>query len=79
MTLWESLGAVGPIGPDYVTKWKTESGSMILYHVLFPLFMPMFLLWGFLNWLSYKTAFDVQWPSAVVNEVESSTPNLKRV
>jgi hypothetical protein len=69
-TLWESMGAVGPIGPGYFEKWKTQRGTMVLYHLLFPLFLPMFLLWGFLNWLSYKTATAVQWPTEIIETLQ---------
>lgn len=75
-TLWESMGAVGPIGPEYLNNWKSQKGTMILYHMLFPLFFPMFLLWGFFNWLSYKTSIPVQWPSVVIEEVQGGALDL---
>ena len=68
-TLWQSLGAVGPIGPKYVHWWKDQLPFMILIHVLFPFFVPFFLLWGFFNWLSYKTATPVEWPQEVLDAV----------
>jgi hypothetical protein len=71
-TLWESMGAVGPIGPEYFLEWKKQRAMMILYHVLFPLFLPMFLLWGFFNWLSYKTAIPVYWPPEVMGAVQTA-------
>ena len=74
-TLWESMGAVGPIGPDYFSLWKTQRGTMIFYHVLFPFFLPMFLLWGLFNWLSYKTATPIQWPQEVLDAVQSEPAN----
>ena len=74
-TLWESMGAVGPIGPDYFSLWKTQRGTMIFYHVLFPFFLPMFLLWGLFNWLSYKTATPIQWPQEVLGAVQSEPAN----
>lgn len=70
-TLWESMGAVGPIGPDYFSLWKTQRGTMIFYHLLFPFFLPMFLLWGLFNWLSYKTATPIHWPQEVLDAVQS--------
>jgi hypothetical protein len=70
-TLWQSMGAVGPIGPDYFSLWKTQRGTMIFYHILFPFFLPMFLLWGLFNWLSYKTATPIHWPQEVLDAVQS--------
>lgn len=64
-TLWESMGAVGPIGPEYFQQWRTLTPLMVIYHVLFPLFLPMFLLLGLFNWLSYKTATPIRWPDEI--------------
>ena len=74
-TLWESMGAVGPIGPDYFSLWKTQRGTMIFYHILFPFFLPMFLLWGFFNWLSYKTATQIHWPQEVLDAIQAERRN----
>jgi hypothetical protein len=41
----------------------------ILAHVLLPLSVPFFLLWGFFNWLSYKTAYAVDWPEEIKQAV----------
>lgn len=68
-TLWQSLGAVGPIGPSYGRWWKDNTAFMILIHVLFPFFVPFFLLWGIFNWLSYRTATPIQWPDEVMQAV----------
>lgn len=69
-TLWESMGAVGPFGPEYFSLWKTQRGTMIFYHALLPFFLPMFLLWGLFNWLSYKTATPIHWPQEVLDAVQ---------
>ena len=61
-TLLQSLSAVGPFGSNYVQWWKDATGQMILGHLLFPVTIPFFLLWGMLNWLSYKTSVRVDWP-----------------
>lgn len=68
-TLWQSLAAVGPVGPSYAKWWKHQSAFMILIHVLFPFFVPFFLLWGIFNWLSYRTATPIQWPDEVMQAV----------
>ncbi|MFT3721150.1 DUF6708 domain-containing protein [Pseudorhodoferax sp.] len=59
--LWQSLAAVGPVGSSYKRWWKDNAGFMILIHVLFPVFVPFFLLWGLCNWLSYLTATRIDW------------------
>jgi hypothetical protein len=73
VTLWESMGAVGPLGPGYKRYWKNHPISMVFFHLLFPLFLPMFLLWGLFNWLSYKTAIPVQWPKEVLDAIGPAT------
>ncbi len=64
-TLLQSLSAVGPFGSNYVLWWKDATGQMILGHLLFPVTIPFFLLWGMLNWLSYKTSIRVDWPREI--------------
>ncbi|MFT3721149.1 DUF6708 domain-containing protein [Pseudorhodoferax sp.] len=67
--LWQSLVAVGPVGSSYKRWWKDNVGFMILIHVLFPVFVPLFLLWGVFNWLSYRTATRIDWPAEVTAAV----------
>lgn len=64
-----SLAAVGPFGASYRRWWQDNAGFMILIHVLFPIFVPFFLLWGFFNWLSYRTATRIEWPPEIVETV----------
>ena len=54
----------------YGRWWKEQLPFMPPIHVLFPIFVPFFLLWGFLNWLSYKTALPATWPKEVLTEIE---------
>jgi hypothetical protein len=61
----QSLAAVGPFVASYRRWWQDNAGFMILIHVLFPVFVPFFLLWGFFNWLSYRTATRIEWPAEV--------------
>lgn len=68
-SLWESMGAVGPIGPGYVTQWKNHMAMMCFYHALFPFFLPMSLMWGVFNWLSFKTATPITWPNELVDTI----------
>ena len=64
-TLWQSLAAVGPFGPSYQRWWQNYSAFMVFIHILFPVFLPFFALWGFFNWLSYLTAIPIAWPAEV--------------
>lgn len=69
MSWWESLGAVSVFGPGYVGRWSKQPYIMILMHVLLPLFLPLGLLMATTNWLSYKTAFSVEWPAEVLQKI----------
>jgi hypothetical protein len=64
-TFWQSMVEVAPVGPAYTTGWKNMPAIMVLFHLLSPIFVPIFLLWGFFNWISYKTSVPVYWPSEV--------------
>lgn len=66
---WESCGAVGVFGSKWRQKWREEPFTTLLFHVLFPLFLPMNLIWGTGNWLHYKTAVRVSWPDEVKRAV----------
>ena len=68
-TFWQSVGAVGPFGPKYALWWREQLPFMVLIHALFPFFVPFFLLWGFFNWLSYKTATPIEWPQEVQDAI----------
>lgn len=69
-TLWESWIEVGPVGPAYTRTWKSVPFFMVVYHLLFPLFVPLFFFWGIFNWLSYKTATPIAWPQEVLDAIE---------
>lgn len=62
---WQSLGATGVFGPGYVERWRHSTGFMLLMHAIFPLTVPVYLLWGTGNWLSFKTEIPVDWPDEV--------------
>ena len=68
-TLWQSYTQVGPLGPNYALTWKKMPLIMVFYHLLFPLFVPIFFFWGIFNWLSYKTATPITWPQEVLDAV----------
>lgn len=70
---WQSLGAVGPFGPNYFHFWRDSPGITLLHHLLFPLFGPMLFIWGTGNWLSYKTAIPVAWPQKVLAAIGPRT------
>ena len=68
-TLWESWVEVAPVGPAYARNWKNLPLIMLVYHLLFPLVVPVFFCWGVFNWLSYKTATPIGWPKEVRDAV----------
>ena len=70
---WQSMGAVGPYGPNYFQHWRDAPGMTLVLHLLFPVTLPMLFLWGTGNWLSYKTAIPVEWPEEVLAAIGPST------
>jgi hypothetical protein len=66
---WHSVGATGPFGAGYMKRWDEQPGYMWFMHLALPVTLPMFLLWGTGNWLSYKTAIKVDWPQEVKQAV----------
>ncbi|MEJ7806377.1 MAG: DUF6708 domain-containing protein [Telluria sp.] len=64
-SLWQSMGTVGPFGPNYVHWWKNHPFYNFVIHLFIPFTLPVFVAWGIMNWLSYLTATDVQWPHEV--------------
>jgi hypothetical protein len=67
---WQSMGAVGFLGPNYSQHWRDSPVVTFALHLAFPVTIPMLLLWGTGNWLSYKTAVPVQWPEEVMRAVQ---------
>ena len=68
-SLWQSMGAVGPFGPNYFHWWKNHPFYSSIIHLFIPFTLPVLLVWGFMNWLSYRTATDLQWPLEVQTAV----------
>lgn len=64
---WQSMGLVGPFGPKYLQWWKTQPGLTLAVHLLFPITIPVYLLWSLFNWLSYATEQKVVWPQNVLD------------
>ncbi len=64
-SLWQSMGAVGPFGPNYFYWWKNHPFYSVVMHVFIPFILPMCFAWAITNWLSYLTAIEVQWPHEV--------------
>lgn len=69
LTWWDSLGAVSVFGPGYAKRWREGWGWMTLMHLLSPLMLPLAILMATTSWLSYKTAYSVQWPQEVLDKV----------
>jgi hypothetical protein len=77
---WESMGKVGPFGPGSHGRWKKSPIVTFLIVSMFPLTLPVFLLWGTGHYLSFKTARPVQWPKGVLARIGwpvSDTPGRK--
>jgi hypothetical protein len=70
-TWWQSLGAVSVFGPGYMGRWRKQPFLMVLMHALLPLFLPLAVLMATTNWLSYKTAYRVDWPAEVLQKIGS--------
>jgi hypothetical protein len=66
-SLWQSMGAVGPFGPNYFTWWRTDTAVTVIFHLIVWIVLPFSLVWAFFNWISYATAIDVQWPANIVD------------
>lgn len=66
---WDSCGAVGFVGSRYSEHWREQPGITFFGHLIFPLSVPMNLIWGTGNWLFYKTAVRVQWPDEVTRAI----------
>lgn len=72
VTWWDSLGVVSVFGPKYLTRWRNSWGWMLIMHLLSPLMLPLAILMATANWLSYKTAYPVQWPQEVLDKIGPS-------
>jgi hypothetical protein len=70
-TFWSCVGAVSPFSPRYLWWWRERRAFFIVIHLFAPVFLPMLTLWGLFNWLSFKSAIDVDWPPEVVAAVAS--------
>jgi hypothetical protein len=68
-TWWQSMGAVGCFGSNYFAWWREHPILTTFFHLLLPFFLPLNLIWGTSNWLSYRTAFSVEWPSEILQRV----------
>jgi hypothetical protein len=66
---WQCCGEVGAFGPRYFHFWRAQPFFTLIHHLIFPLSLPMNLLWGTGNWLTYKTGFNVDWPTEVKQAV----------
>ncbi|QYF94955.1 hypothetical protein KY495_07230 [Massilia sp. PAMC28688] len=68
-SLWQSIGAVGPFGPNYLRWWRTSPVVTGFMHLFIWLVLPFTMVWAILNWLSYATSVPVQWPAEVVESI----------
>lgn len=77
VTWWDSLGAVSVFGPGYVNRWRESWGWMLIVHLFSPVMLPLALMMATTNWLSYKTAYPVQWPQEVLDKVGPPVPQTQ--
>lgn len=68
-TLWQSMGAVGPFGSRYFWWWKEMPFTTAIMHVLSPIFLPLGIVWGICNRLSFMTMTEAGWPQEVIDAV----------
>ncbi|MEO7496157.1 MAG: DUF6708 domain-containing protein, partial [Massilia sp.] len=78
-SLWENLSAIGPFGPNYRLWWKELTGLMMIVHVMFPFFVPMYAGMGICSWLSNLTSIAIRWPQEVIDAVgpDSALPGKR--
>ncbi|TBO27693.1 hypothetical protein EYS42_16435 [Aquabacterium lacunae] len=77
VTWWDSLGAVSVFGPGYIQRWRESWGWMLIVHLFSPVLLPLALMMATTNWLSYKTAYPVQWPQEVLDKVGPPVPQTQ--
>lgn len=77
LTWWDSLGAVSVFGPGYIQRWRESWGWMLIVHLFSPVMLPLALMMATTNWLSYKTAYPVQWPQEVLDKVGPPVPQTQ--
>lgn len=68
-SLWQSIGAVGPVGPRFGLWWKKTPKTTVFLVLISLVMWPFFLAWGICNWLSHKTMISVNWPDEVLQQI----------
>lgn len=70
----ESMRAVSPFGPRYADTWCNAPLYALFMHLILPVTFPLFLLWGIGNYLSYRTAVPVAWPTKISTALGRQRP-----
>jgi hypothetical protein len=74
MTIFQAIRGVTPMGQMRIGEWAAAHPFFAVFFVLlFPIFGPVYLVWGIGNWLSYKTATSISWPDEVLQAVGPAT------
>ncbi len=68
-SLWQCMGVISPFGPRFVHWWKSSPLGTIMYLLVSPIVLPVFIVWGSCYWLSVKTSYPAEWPAEVMREV----------
>lgn len=68
-TFLEQVGFHKPYVREYFRWWGKNLPFMLLFHALFPITVPLALIFAFFNWLARKTAIELEWPQEVLDAV----------
>ena len=68
-SLWQAMGVISPFGPRFGEWWKDAPFGTVMYLLVSPIVLPVFLIWGTCYWLSVKTSYAADWPAEVMREV----------
>ena len=74
LNFWRALRGVMPMGPMPMGEWVAGHPFFaVIFLILSPVFAPIYLIWGFGNWLSHKTAIPIRWPQEVLEAIGPTT------
>ncbi len=74
VNFWHAMRGVLPMGREPVGQWMASHPFFtLIFLLLSPVFAPIWLVWGFGNWLSHKTAVPIRWPDEVLQAIGAAT------
>ena len=65
----EQVGFHKPYVREYLRWWGKNLPFMLLFHALFPITVPLALIFAFFNWLARRTAIELEWPKEVLDAI----------